>query len=209
MRKLAVIAAIGLAGAIYYYNNHNAVKNPEPEKPQIVAINALPAIDPPNNCPKYNRLEQYGQWVDADGDCMETRAEVLQAYNDGELVVSKNCKVLTGHWLDPYSNQNFNDAKDLQIDHLVPLKHAHQMGACLWEHKKQVAFANDIENLLPVYGKLNQEKSDKPIDIWLPPNPNYTCDYTKKWVHIKEKYQLASTESERSKVNSLLGECQK
>ena len=59
----------------------------------------------------------------------------------------------------------------VQIDHVVPLGLAWQLGAPQWTLGKRVAFANDPEELLAVNGAVNQAKGDSGPDSWLPPGP--------------------------------------
>lgn len=61
--------------------------------------------------------------------------------------------VISGSWFDPYSGKYFTKANDLDIDHIVPLKHAHSSGASRWDIGKRREFANDYENLIPVSKK--------------------------------------------------------
>ena len=80
-------------------------------------------------CPPYDRKD-YRHWIDADGDCQNTRHEVLLE-ESLELVTYKdqgNCKVATGLWRGPYTGELIRDASKLDIDHLVPLKEAHESG---------------------------------------------------------------------------------
>ncbi|WP_289097729.1 hypothetical protein [uncultured Pseudoalteromonas sp.] len=78
----------------------------------------------------YNRKD-WPQWVDADSDCQDTRADML--IRDSRVPVkfkrNKCCNVSWGEWLDPYTLKVFTKVSDLDIDHIVPLAHAHETGA--------------------------------------------------------------------------------
>ena len=140
---------------------------------------------------KFNRDDyQYG--IDEDKDCQNTRAEVLikTSLIKPKFKTEKQCVVISGKWLDPYSGKYFYDTKELEIDHLIPLKKAHTMGGHNWDKEKRKQFANDMENLIPVSSKLNQQKGSKGPRQWLPPNEKFRCKYLKKWLSIKEKYNL-------------------
>src|SRR5687767_1476647 len=71
--------------------------------------------------PKFNRNE-WGNWKDLDGDCQDSRAEVLQ--RDSSIPVTftnnKSCAVARGQWHDPYTGDQFNRSLSLDIDHIVP-----------------------------------------------------------------------------------------
>ena len=97
---------------------------------------------------------------------------------------------MSGKWLDPYSGKYFYEAKKLEIDHLIPLKKAHTMGGHDWNKEKRKQFANDIENLIPVSSVLNRQKGSKGPRQWLPPNKKFQCEYVKKWLSIRKKYNL-------------------
>ena len=81
-------------------------------------------------CPKYDR-KSYRHWIDEDRDCKNARHEVLVAESISPVgfKTSKGCRVVSGSWNDPYSGKTINDATKLDIDHMVPLKEAHQSGA--------------------------------------------------------------------------------
>ncbi len=195
MRKIttsfAIIAAI--AGGYGIYTNNSKQSLPRPPQHETSPLESYQNLR--LNCEniKYHREDYLPDgWIDTDNDCQDTRAEVLISANNGKLEYNKNgCKVKKGLWHDPYSDKDFNEAKDLDIDHIVPLKNAHVNGACLLSSEEKIKFANDYENLLPVFNQLNRQKGEKSPDEWLPPNKNTLCEYLQKWAHIKEKYNLA------------------
>lgn len=82
--------------------------------------------------PEYQR-KQWKHWSGADGDCQDTRQEVL--IEESEIAVtfinSDECRVASGRWTDPYSGEVFTDPKDLDVDHMVPLRNALLSGG--WE----------------------------------------------------------------------------
>ena len=57
---------------------------------------------------------------------------------------SKGCRVVSGSRDDPYSGRTITDATKLDIDHMVPLKEAHQSGAANWSRERKRAYANDL-----------------------------------------------------------------
>ena len=80
--------------------------------------------------PKYER-KSYRHWTDEDRDCQNARHEVLieESLSTVGFKTSKDCRVVSGSWNDPYSGRTITDATKLDIDHMVPLKEAHQSGA--------------------------------------------------------------------------------
>ncbi len=144
--------------------------------------------------PKYQR-QHYKHWIDTDGDCQNTRAEILIATSIEPVTFksSQQCTVKSGFWVDPYSGKAFTNAQSLDIDHIVPLQFAHTHGAADWPSSQKKDFANDPLNIIPVYNSLNRQKGSKPPEQWLPPNPSFVCDYLEKWIFVAKKYKLHSS----------------
>jgi 5-methylcytosine-specific restriction endonuclease McrA len=154
----------------------------------------------------------YRHWVDEDGDCQDTRAEVLIRDASGPVVFTdeRECKVQGGTWRDPYTGQVFRDPKKLDIDHVVPIKNAHESGGWAWSPIKRQEYANYLKynkHLLAVMASENRKKSDKGPDKYLPPLDGFRCEYVKIWVKIKEDWELEMAESEGAAVQRILDEC--
>ena len=52
--------------------------------------------------------------------------------NEDHIVEFKSgneCEVKVGIWVDPYTGETINDAREIDIDHFVHLKNAHEFGA--------------------------------------------------------------------------------
>lgn len=164
-------------------------------------INPIPATP-------YNRKD-WPHWIDEDGDCQDTRQELLIATSKVAVQFknSKHCAVTYGEWYGVYSGKTFTKASDVDIDHIVPLAHAHRHGADNWTRKQRKAFANDFENLLVVADSVNRSKSDQAPHEWLPPLKSYWCEYGKRWERIKDKYRLWYSKEERITLNQLAGTC--
>jgi len=127
---------------------------------------------------RYDRDLFITTWPDADGDCLNTRHEMLAAQATRVTsMTGGGCRVDRGRWYDPYSDTWLLDARDLDIDHVIPLKYAWDRGARDWTPEKRRAFAMDARFLLPVRSDLNRAKGARgPVD-WLPPNAAYHCEY--------------------------------
>ena len=140
---------------------------------------------------EYNR-EDWGNWIDEDGDGLNTRHEVLAEESLIKPVISNN-KVISGKWFDKYTGKYFTNPSDLDIDHLVPLKNAYISGASNWSKKKKNRYYNYLKydnHLIAVSKSANRNKSDKsPVD-WLPPNEEYQCEYVREWFKIKTAWGL-------------------
>ena len=84
--------------------------------------------------------------------------------------------MVSGSCNDPYSGRTITDATKLDIDHMVPLKEAHQSGAGNWSRERKRAYANDLDDpdtLIAVDRRLNRQKGAKDPAEWLPPNQAY------------------------------------
>ena len=157
---------------------------------------------------RYNRKD-WPHWVDADSDCQNTRAEIL--IRDSLVPVkfkrNKGCNVSHGKWVGPYTGKVMTKASDLDIDHIVPLSHAHKTGGASWSRSKKRQFANDPLNLLAVDDATNQAKSDKSPKQWKPPLNSYWCTYAARWKMVKAKYGLSVGGSERRAMGVMDRRC--
>lgn len=158
----------------------------------------------------YNRKD-WPHWIDDDGDCQNTRHELLIGTSAKPLQFGsqKQCSVLAGEWYDPYSGETFLDSKALDLDHIVPLKFAHGHGGDKWARERKREFANDRENLILVKASLNRQKGAKGLTQWLPPNHQYRCEYIAKFNAVMNKYDLSFIPSEKRIVDKMVAACTK
>lgn len=156
----------------------------------------------------YNRSD-WPHWSDADGDCQNTRHELLvsQSLTEVTFAAEDECIVMRGTWYGKYSGNIFNDSKELDLDHIVPLKFAHGHGGDKWSRDKKREFANDIDNLLLVSASLNRQKGAKGPDKWLPPNHPYRCEYISHFNTVMTKYGLTYIPSEQRIINRMVNAC--
>jgi len=156
----------------------------------------------------YNRNE-WKHWSDTDNDCLNTRHELLKSSSDIEVTMSANgCQVVKGLWYGAYSGNTRTNAADLDIDHLVPIKWAHEHGGANWSQQKKEKFANDPINLIVVDDGLNQSKGAKGPTQWMPPNHIFRCEYLELWTHVLDQYpSLQMTSAELRVFNRQLAAC--
>lgn len=165
--------------------------------------------------PKYVAYKRtfYRHWIDEDGDCQDTRQEVLirdASNNKVTFQDEQRCKVTQGTWPDPYTGKTFRDPKALDVDHVVPLKNAHESGAWTWSAERKKQYANYLQyekHLLAVSASENRKKGDKGPDRYMPPNAAYHCEYVKVWTQIKRDWELEMTEAEGQAVQVVLERC--
>ena len=160
--------------------------------------------------------DQFGQrWADVNRNGCDTRNDILQRDLTNILFKpgTRNCVVLSGTLIDPYSGTRIDFVRgnvtsmEVQIDHVVALSNAWQTGAFKLTLEKRTAFANDPENLLAVKGTLNSQKGDGDAATWLPPLKSYRCTYVSKQIAVKAKYGLWVTAPEKAAMKSILAKC--
>ncbi|MCX6449323.1 MAG: HNH endonuclease family protein [Actinobacteria bacterium] len=156
--------------------------------------------------------EQFPHWSDLNRNGCDTRNEILE--RDLTTVIfkvgTKDCKVITGSLLDPYSGKviSFSSTKStVDIDHVVALSNAWQTGAAYFDKTKREAIANDPLNLLAVDYSLNRQKGDGDAATWLPPLKSYRCDYVARQIAVKAKYALWVTAPEKDAIVKILEKC--
>lgn len=154
----------------------------------------------PNHLSSGYDRKLFEHWIDADGDCQNTRTEILVKESAEPVTFRKskkgNCSVLKGRWPDFYYDEVLTDAKLIDIDHVVPLKHAWESGAKAWSDETREKFANDPLNLVVTNRKYNRQKGAKTILEWMPINRAYACKYAERWMTIKKKYELKISSKE-------------
>jgi hypothetical protein len=138
----------------------------------------------------YDRSD-WPHWLDDDKDCQNTRHEILiqTSTKPVEFKTDNECNVLAGEWYDPYSGDTFTISKDLDLDHIVPLKFAHGHGADKWSRERKKQFANDYGNLLLVNASLNRQKGAKGPTEWLPSNFPKRREYIARFNAVMAKYE--------------------
>ena len=139
------------------------------------AIGALDAIPvEPEHRAGYAR-EDWPHWRDEDGDCLDTRDEVLAAESLERVRLSPGgCSVVAGRWQGDYTGETVTDPGALDVDHLVPLQEAHDSGGWNWDRGRRAAYANDFSDprtLIAVTAGANRSKGAQGPEDWLPPDP--------------------------------------
>jgi hypothetical protein len=166
------------------------------------AVRSLPqAAETPAG---YDR-DLFNHWIDADGDCQDTREEVLLV--ESEVPIS-GCTVTTGEWFSWYDEETWTQASDVDIDHMVPLKEAWDSGAREWDDDTRELYANDLgdpRSLVGVTDNVNQSKGDRDVAEWLPEFS--VCTYVRHWVVVKLRWRLAVDPAERTALLDLARGC--
>ncbi len=152
----------------------------------------------------YSRSKFGNNWIDADGDGLDTRAEVLIEESKVRVTISSRI-VRTGRWVSLYDNVTWTNATDVDIDHVVALSEAWKSGAHAWSSSRRLNFANDLGvswALRAVTDNVNMSKGDRDPSSWLPPYRAATCTYLVGWVAVKLRWGLSVDASEKSAISS-------
>lgn len=171
---------------------------------QLIGLHAISS----ESQTSYNRRD-WKHWTDEDGNCRNTRAEVLirESLVNVEFRDSRMCSVLSGLWLDVYTARFYEEAALMDIDHIVPLSWAHARGGYAWDAAARQAFANDLVNLTAVHASVNRSKGSKGPDQWLPPNLDHHCKYLADFMLVVMKYELMMAEQEAVRLSEVGQHC--
>ena len=157
---------------------------------------------------QYDR-RTYGGWIDADGDCLNTRHEVLAAESLTPPLIN-DCKVVFGLWYDPFTAETFTDPWRLDVDHIVPLKEADVSGGAAWSSTRKRQYANDLSNpghLMAVKASANRAKGSRDLAHWLPENEAFHCAYVQMWLAVKTRWDLTMDPEEEDVAVTILANC--
>ena len=162
--------------------------------------------------PEYSRSE-WKHWEDHDGDCQNARHEVLIAESLVPVTykTDRKCRVETGRWFGAFTGTYFEDPGDVDVDHMVPLKNAHNSGGWAWGPAMKEEYANNLgddHHLIAVQDNANQSKGARGPDEWMPEDESYWCQYATDWTEIKYWWDLTMTEPEAEAVVDMLQRCE-
>lgn len=150
----------------------------------------------------------FKHWIDVDGDCQDTRQEVLK--RDSLVATQGNCSITSGSWVSWVDGKKYTNPKSLDIDHLVPLSEAWDSGASKWTSTQRRAFANDLGykwTLRAITSSVNRSKSDSDIAEWLP-QESIQCAYVQRWMAVKYRWRLTVDSAEKIAIKEILnGTC--
>ncbi|MEK2645323.1 GmrSD restriction endonuclease domain-containing protein [Bdellovibrio sp. BCCA] len=159
----------------------------------------------------YIRKLHFGRWINdpTDDTCMNTRAKVLVRDSEDEVTYrnDKKCVVEAGRWYDNYTNQELTSSRQIQIDHLVPLKNAYLSGAFKWDYKTRCLYANYMgykDHLISAESHQNMSKGDRGPEGYLPPELSYRCQYVKNWLTVKLIWRLNMTPDEVQAIHEVV-----
>ena len=165
----------------------------------------------PGELPEYDR-DDWRHWTDQDGDCQNTRHEVLVAESLIDVIFKNEdeCQVEFGEWFGAFTATTVTEAGKLDVDHLVPLANAHRSGAWDWTSERRRNYANSLDDprhLIAVTARANRSKGAKGPEEWQPENESYRCQYATDWIVVKQTWELTVTRAESVALQSMLEHC--
>ena len=211
-RLLLLLAIVGIAVLVAVQVTNSSIN-----RSQFIASADIPTVAPgvdvlagialiPLRIRSYDyRRDAFGDsWTDdnpAPGghNGCDTRNDILDRdLVDKSYVSIKRCPtaVATGLLHDPYTNAEVAFTRGektgaaVQIDHIVPLALAWDLGARFWTDDMRLRFANDPANLIAVAGGANQDKGDHEPATWMPPNTAFRCQYAIQFIAVLRGYAL-------------------
>ncbi len=169
----------------------------------------------------YRRAAFGDAWTDDNGapgghNGCDTRDDILNRdLVDKTFVFIKRCPdaVATGILHDPYTNATIDFHRgagigaSVEIDHIVPLALAWDMGAYSWPPDERIRFANDPANLLAVSGKTNEDKGDLQPALWMPPNNAFWCQYAMQYLAVSRGYALLVDQASADALRQAAATC--
>ena len=189
------------------------------------ALNSLTVAEADNSEYSAKVRKSYGGWQIYKNT--NTRIEVLKLQAD-DYKLNHNGRVASGTWKIAYTGETLSFdskediAKNLQIDHIIPVAYAHRHGAASWDQDKKEEFYNDfgedapeswgenktidypkVGNLIVSDAKSNIAKSDAGPSKWMPANPDYVLTYCEKWVKIAQTYGISLSQADVDTIKAV------
>lgn len=112
---------------------------------------------------------------------------------------------IENYWICKYSSVKIKKKSEVDIDHIIPLKYAHDhCGDVLPEQKKR-QLATDNDNLVSTSRHENRSKGDDGILEYMPSDNQ--CWYIQQWDIVYRRYGLCLTEKEIKYINNGIKAC--
>lgn len=158
---------------------------------------------------RYDRRQQFGTWRTNpdDNSCLDSRGLVLERDSLVRVATrqsSDRCVVVAGRWVDPYSGETETIPKNVDIDHLVPLKNAYDSGAWRWNKVQRCQYFNFTSSpihLRALTQSQNSIKGDSSPAKYIPPLRSAQCEYLKNWLSVKLTWGLDMPADEAAAIH--------
>lgn len=158
-----------------------------------------------------NRFFNSADWALFEGNtanCRSIKNELLVITSRSPVSYTnpRQCQVRTGEWYDVYTGDTVTVASQVELDHIIPVRYAHNHGGDRWPAQKKFAFANDPANLILTGRNQTRRKNDRGPSGWLP-REEYQCAYARQWLELADKYDLQLGARDRSRIVVLQRDC--
>lgn len=160
------------------------------------------------------RRQDWRHWLPVEAiPCRSVRDHVLiRDANVSHFEGVSICHIRNGVWFDGYSGRTtiFGASSELDVDHIIPLKWAHDHGAAGWSKDRKAAYANNLDyprHLIPTARALNRQKGAKGPDAWVPPDAAAHCQYGESWATVIVIHGLTPTPAVRAAIRDLVKGC--
>lgn len=226
--SLILVVATAVFVAVGVLHDRSAAEPvPGPAAPSGAASDGAPLagvriVAARERAPQPYRRAAFGQaWTDDQSAPLghngcDTRNDVLDRdLTDKTYVRTSGCPraVATGTLVDPYSGTTMRfergakTSAKVQIDHVIALAYAWDMGAWSWDDAKRTVFANDPRNLVAVDGPANENKRDSPPGRWMPANERFHCQYARQFSFIAREYGLSVDRASSAVIEQSVKNC--
>lgn len=164
-------------------------------------------FDPVGRDQRYNE-DEWMLYPGSAQDCRSIRHTILVLTSKVPVTFTnpRQCEVRTGQWVDEYTGKRFEVAAQLELDHIIPRRYAHNHGGDRWQPQRKYEFSNDPMNLIMVERSEARRKRDRGPSSYLP-REEYQCQYAQQWNAIAEKYRLRLAASDRNRISKILEGC--
>ena len=205
----------GVSGTAFLAYRGTPEPGPDPATPEparVPVITTVILVTPvPPDIPEYDR-SQWKHWVDADGDCQDTRQEVLvrESLSEVAFETDRECRVESGWWHGAFTRKRVIDPSELDVAHRVPLRNAHRSGGWAWPAEKKEEYANYLDvnlHLVAVPASVNRSRGAKGPEEWRPPDQTFWCEYALYWSTVKTRWELTMSRDEANSVREMLDTC--
>lgn len=203
---MSAVIAIAVGCTVPLPSRYSSAPSSHDQQTLVTALESVHTIPTRPRILGYSR-ERFGHgWgthVTASGQFCTTRQILMQATFSTDAPTPSPAPITCGVKYprgvgppDPYTGKLLQ-ASHVDVDHIVPLSAAWDLGAYQWDEQKRVRFANDMQwNLVVVDSTVNRDKSDATLSEWMPPAITAHCSYAARFVAVVARYELALPEAD-------------
>ena len=156
------------------------------------------------------RRQDWPHWDRTESGCDVRRDVIARDASHVSQDPDRACAFVVLALRDPYGGEEIREPARVDVDHVVPLKWAHEHGGAAWDRERRRAYANDVtyrHHLRAVSARLNRQKGARGPAEWVPPDRAAHCDYGHWWSAILVRWDLRPGPADRAAIGALLEAC--